>query len=329
MTVRDWLKLVLAVAVPCAAHGVSAQTPTVLTVQVINGTTNGSPVEGDEVVVELYRREGLADSLTARAGADGTAVFDSVPTELPAQAVARVKHQDMMFRGGPVVLPADGGNVTMSVRVYDVSDDMRLLSVGTHHVNISVQNGSLAVAEYMQLRNASDMAVRGVRRDDQGKPVVLKIDLPDGFKDFRATGYLVPTALVVTDAGFYDTLATPPGEHHVRFSYNLDVKRGTTEITREIGLPTSELAVFWEGPPGKIEGLGEPDGQLVDSQGRPVEYYLRPDLKAGDVVTLQVSGLRAGQSQDRTWLILAVVFAAVMIVAVLKARKPEPAARDV
>jgi hypothetical protein len=158
--------------------------------------------------------------------------------------------------------------------------------------------------------------------------MVLEMGLPEGFGDLTATGYLVPTALVVTDTGFYDTLATPPGEHHVRFSYNLDVKRGTTEITREIGLPTSELTVFWQGPPGKIEGLGEPDGKLVDSQGRPVEYYLRPDLKAGDVIALQVSGLRAGQSQDRTWLVLAVVFAAVIIVAVLKLRKPEPATRD-
>lgn len=328
MTVTDWLMLVLAVAAPCSANGVSTRTPTVLTVQVVNGTANGSPVEGDEVVVELYRREGLADSLTARVGADGTAVFDTMPTELPAQAVARVKHQDMMFRGGPVVLPADGGDITASVQVYDVSDDTGLLSVGTHHVNIAVRNGSLTFAEYMQLWNKSDVAVCGARRDDRGKPMVLEIDLPDGFKDLTATGYLVPTALVVTDTGFYDTLATPPGEHHVRFSYNLDVKRGTTEITRVIGLPTSELTVFWEGLPGKIKGLGEPDGKLVDSQGRPVEYYLRPDLKAGDVVTLQVSGLRAGRSQDRTWLILAVVFAAVMIIAVLKVRKPKSAAGD-
>jgi len=328
MTVRDWLMLALAVAVLCPVDGASAQTPTVLTVQVINGTANGSPVEGDEVIVELYRPEGLADSLTARADADGTAVFDSIPTELPAQAVARVKHQNMMFRGGPVVLRADGGNITTSVRVYDVSEDIGLLSVGTHHVNIAVRNGSLTFAEYMQLWNKSDVAVCGARRDDRGKPMVLEMGLPEGFRDLTATGYLVPTALVVTDTGFYDTLATPPGEHHVRFSYNLDVKRGTTEITREIGLPTSELTVFWEGPPGKIEGLGEPDGKLVDSQGRPVEYYLRPDLKAGDVIALQVSGLRAGQSQDRTWLVLAVVFAAVIIVAVLKLRKPEPATRD-
>jgi hypothetical protein len=328
MTVGDWLKSVLAVAVLCSANGASAQTPTVLTVQVVNGTANGSPVEGDEVVVELYRREGLADSLTAQAGADGNAVFDSIPTELPAQAVARVKHQNMMFRGGPVVLPADGGNITTTVQVYDVSDDTGLLSVGTHHVNIAVRNGSLTFAEYMQLWNRSDVAVCGARRDDQGKPMVLEMGLPEGFRDLTATAYLVPTALVLTDTGFYDTLATPPGEHHVRFSYNLDVKRGTTEIAREIDLPTSELTVFWEGPPGKIEGLGEPDGKLVDSQGRPVEYYLRPNLKAGDVVTLQVSGLRAGQSQDYTWLILAVVFAAVMIVAVLKVRKPASATSD-
>ncbi len=292
-----------------------------VTVEVKNKTANGSTVAGDEVSLLLFRGHEQIDSLKATAGQDGKAVFEKVPTGQDMAAIARAKHQNMAFTSSPVTLNSAGGELSATVEVYEVSTDTSKLSVGTHHIIVAVKSASLEVTEYMQLTNPSDTAITGSRRDDQNRPIVIEARLPRGFRDLAVSSYLEEEALVVTPEGFYDTMAVPPGEHHVAFSYKLDISRNVAEIAREFTLPTSELMVFWQHGQGKLEGLGEPAKRLVKEDGTPVEYYLRGNLKPGDRIAFQVSGFNVKQSDRYTWVILIVVFVAAVAIALLRVRR--------
>jgi len=294
-----------------------------LTVEVTNNTANGATVAGDEVTLLLYKGQEQIDTLQAQAGADGKAVFENVPAGPGLAAVPRAKHQNMVFNGPPVSLDPTAGEFSANVPVFDVSTDTSKLSVGVHHIMISINAASLEFTEYMQLSNASDRAVTGAEKDERNRPIVIEIKLPKGFKDLTASGYLEQEALVVTKDGFYDTLAMPPGEHQVTFSYKVDIDRGTVNITQEVSLPTSELVIFWERGQGRLEGLGEPADRLVNAEGVPLEYYRRSALKPGDQIAFQISGFHVKQSDAYTWITLAAVFVVVVVVALLRLR-PRP-----
>jgi hypothetical protein len=206
------------------------------------------------------------------------------------------------------------------VQVFDVSTDTSKLSVGTHHIMVAARGGALEFTEYMQLSNSSDKAVTGAQRDDQTRPIVIAVKLPEGFRDLTASSYFESAALVVGGDGFYDTMAVPPGEHQVTFSYKVGIEHGEVEIVKEITLPTAELTVFWEHGQGRLEGLGEPSGRLTNAEGVPLEYYQRNDLKPGARIIFQIAGFAVKRSDAYTWILLAAVFAALVVVALLRSR---------
>jgi hypothetical protein len=316
-----WITTALiALLAPVPADAAQALPQAKVTVEVTNGTANGATVEGDEVKLLLYKGEEQIDSLSAKVGQDGKAVFESVPAGQDVAAVARAKHQNMAFNSQPLLLKSASGEVLASVQVFDVSTDTSKLSVGMHHIMVAVRSTSLEFKEYMQLSNPSDRAITGSQRDEQNRPVVIAIRLPKGFSDLEVSSYLEEDALVVTSDGFHDTLAVPPGQHDVSFSYKLDINREMIDIAKEITLPTSELMVFWEHGQGRLEGLGKPSGRLTNAEGMPVEYYLRANVKPGEKIAFQVSGFNAKHSDSYTWIVLAVVFTALVVVALLRLR---------
>ncbi len=291
-----------------------------LTVEVKNHTANGAPVVGDEVVLQVYRGQEQIMSLQAKAGADGKAMFEKVLTGPNMAAVATAKHQNMAFRSEPVALNAAGGEFSASVQVFDVSTDTSKLSVGMHHIMVAVRGAAIEFTEYMQLNNPSDRAITGAKRDDQNRPSVIEVKLPQGFQDLSASGYLEPEALVITPDGFYDTMAVPPGEHQVTFSYKVAIDRGAVKIAKEITLPTAEFMLFWTHGQGKLEGLGEPTDRLAGADGVPMEYYRRGALKPGDRIAFQLSGFNAKRSESYSWIVLGVVFAALVVIALWRLR---------
>lgn len=303
-----------------AAEKTQAPSQVVLTVEVVNGTVNGDPVTGDEVIVQVYERGELLRTLEGKVAADGKAVFESVPAGDKIVALARSKHNDMMFTGSPVALKPTEDEHLARVQVFDASNDTSGLSVQTHHLIIKSASDALAFTEYMQLVNPSNMAVSSNREDAEGRAIVLEIKLPRGFKDLKALGYFEEDALVVTNEGFYDTMAVPPGEHQVTFTYSLDITSNTVDIVKGITLPTSKFVVFAELGPAKLQGLGEPDNRAAAPNGAQIEYYTRDKLAPGEEIAFKITGFNVNNSGSATWVILAAVFGAVMVLAALRMR---------
>jgi hypothetical protein len=290
-----------------------------LVVKVTNGTARGRPVTDDQVLVRIFHHEQLTDTIEGKADASGQAVFENVPAQEHAVAVASARHNDMMFGGRAISLTPGSDTHIAHVTVYDVSEDNSKLSVGMHHFIIKAQSNSLLVTEYMQLKNVSDMAVISKERDAQGLPVVLKILLPGGFANLQFASYFQTGAVVVTEDGFYDTMATPPGANHkATFSYTLDIDSATMDIAKMISLPTSEFVLFSQLGPGKIKGLASAKGQMTMTDGTSAEYFSFSELNTGDTINFQVTGFNVVKSQRQSWIIMGVVFGIMAVVAVLR-----------
>jgi hypothetical protein len=290
-----------------------------LVVQVTNGTPSGASVVGDEVTVSIYVHNEKTTELTGTVGDGNEAVFENIPvTEEHTIAVPNVKHQEMRFSGKSVLLGED--LVSAQVQVFDVLEDTSVLSVGAHHIMLSASGNVLNVGEFMQLRNSSTMAVRTGRRDEKGRTIALHIALPEGFNNLQGSQYFKDDALVVTDQGFYDTMAMPPGEFAASFNYALPITGRSVSVRREISLATSSLIIFAELGQARLTGFDEPPSNMVRESGQAVEYYALKDLSAGDVVSFQITGFNVSGSESTTLIVLGVVLAAVIVLIIFRLR---------
>jgi hypothetical protein len=291
-----------------------------LTVEVVNGTANGAAVTNDEVIVQIFQHNQLFSSLEVKVSADGRALFENIPTGEHVMAIARAEHQDMMFSGPVVSLNPAEDKFTTNVKVFDVTVDQSKLSVKNHHFIIKTHPEFLEITEFMQLSNSTDMAISSDKKDSLGRPIVIEIMLPKDFKNLKSSSYFEDHALVQTEDGFYDTMAVPPGEYQVAFSYTLDITSSAMDIIKKITLPTSHFMAFIDSGEAQFHGLSEMKKKAIDKNGVPTEYFRRENLAPTDVVAFRIVGLHARAKEWVTWVTLAVVFGVLVILAIVRSR---------
>jgi hypothetical protein len=144
--------------------------------------------------------------------------------------------------------------------------------------------------------------------------------VPKGYEDLKTTSYLVPSALGFAEDSFYDTMAMPPGEHNINFSYSLDIRSDKMDIAKRISLSTASFVLFSQVGREALQGLSEPAGQIVLSDGAAADFYSLSSLAAGAEVAFTISGLSDTPAGRGTWIILAGTFIALVVLALSRLR---------
>jgi len=305
----------------CFARESNTLKPTiVLTVKVINKTENGTDVTDDPVTIRIFHHNQLLDTLQGKVDDTGKAVFQNVTAGEHFVAVASVRHNNMSFDSHAVVLDREQKIISTLVQVFEYTTNRSKLSTGTHHFILEVHSNWLAITEYMQIINNSDMAITSDKKDSRGSPVALQVMLPYGFKNLKCSKYFEQQAVVVTEHGFYDTMAVPPGDHQAAFEYTLDINSDTMNIIKETALPTSHFMLFAQLPRTiKVQGTDLEETQITTANGKPMRYYKRTNLDKDRKITFNITGFNTGFSSVASWPILAAVFGVVLILAIIRA----------
>ena len=319
-----YIAFVLLIIFPCfvlANTAAENKSSSNLTVVVVNKTENGTSVENDEVTLEIYQHQQVYDILEGNVSAEGKVVFEDVPTGEQFIAVPRAKHKDMMFTGQAVVLNSTEGKLDAQVEVFDVSTDKSKLFVQMHHLIIkpSTETNVLEVTEFMQLVNDSNMAISSDERDKKGNAIVLNLSLPKGFSNLEWSSYFEKDAIVITNDGFYDIMAVPPGSYQLTFSYTLDISASTMDIVKKISLPTERLMVLGQGV--HLQSKENIEAQTMNMGGVSTEFLRFNDIVAPEKITFQVSGLTFDKHSWITWIIVASVFVAMIVIAIVRSGK--------
>ena len=163
------------------------------------------------------------------------------------------------------------------------------------------------------------MAIKPDRLDSNNKPVVLRIMLPHGYKNFHSSSYFHAGALVFTENGFYDTMSMAPGEYDIQFSYNMDINSETMDFTKEFSLPTDDPIVFIALPLAEAVGLG-PSSDFTMADGMNGKYYPLGLRRQGEQLKFQLTGFKLPKP-DRSWIIIAVVFSHIAMLVIWRLRK--------
>ena len=305
--------LLSALPAQAAAEGVIAG--------VVRNDTTGE-VQPNAKVTLLHLREGDQEPETQRAITDqrGRYQFDDLATGDDHLYFVDVLHQGGLFSSGQIPIPADTNEppvIEVDPTIWDTTDDPTVIMLQRNDLFVRPEDNSVGLIDSYRVINTSDRAYIG--RGGAGAETTLAFPLPE---DARGNGVAIVQSpridipeLRETEFGFGVTVAIPPGETNMIFSYSVDGTGGSYDLTRTALYPILDSSVFAQDPLEiRSNRFEKRSDEPVEVGGDDyIEYAAPSELDAGDAIqTLAVA--EAGMSP---WLVVgAIVLLALFALAV-------------
>jgi hypothetical protein len=303
--------------------------------RVVNGAT-GKPQPGVEVTLVGAREDG-AESVqrTATTSRTGSYRFAGLPTGDNRLYAIDATYAGGLFAGRAVSIPSDSERtpvIETTLRVWDTTTDPASILVRRNDVFVVPDGGGAGVVESVTVVNPTDLAYIGRGADGEAggsaNAPSLGFALPSGASE-RGVRVLdsdldIPR-IVPTDFGFGVTVAIPPGENRITYTYELPGSGGSFDVSRSALYSTGEFSIY-AADPLEVESNRLDGGDRVEIGGTTYRRWGAGDsIDPGDPVQA-VATARAGMEPGLVAGIAAVV-ALVVVVGLLayrRARKRRP-----
>lgn len=297
---------------------------------VVRNETTGK-VQPDAKVTLLHLQEGQQEPESERVATDdrGRYRFDDLATGVDHLYFVDVVHQGGLFSSGQIPIPSDTSEepvIEVDPTIWDTTDDPTVIALRRNDLFLRPEDNSVGVIDSYRVVNISDRAYIG--RGGPGASTTLAFPLPEaargnGVAIVQSTRIDIPE-LRETEFGFGITVAIPPGETNMIFSYSADGTGGSYDLTRTALYPILDSSVFAQPPLEIRSNRYESNGGPVDVGGDEyIEYAAPSDLDAGDAIQV----LAVAEAGFSSWLVVGAIvllafFALAVAVGILIRRRP-------
>lgn len=279
----------------------------------VNGTSGGSGVAGQELTLKIYVNDTEAGSLTARANAEGRFEFGGLDTG-PAYAYqVTLTYQEADYRSP--LLRFDTGEVviTSGITVYDATTDVGVVSVAMSHLIVYLEPGFLLVKEYLVFVNETDRTFIGSETAAaDGKRETLRFLLPRGAAELTPYLGLMDCCIIGAESGFSDTMPLLPGAREVAYSYRVGYDASGYDLRHGVSYPTASFNLLVSGQETLVSGEGLTEGEPLNIDDSWYQHFTRQELAPGDTVVARLAGsptMAAGEGPVG-WLVLVLALGA-------------------
>ncbi len=254
--------------------------------RVVNGATD-RPQPGVRVVLTAGTADG-DDTFTRRAVTDarGRYRFPSLATGEEHFYTLDALFDGGIFAGGAVTLPDDTRVrpvIDTTLRVWPTTRDPSAIAFRSDRSFVVPSETSATVIHSVTVANLTERAYIGRAARASGTRVTLGLPLPSGATNVAIVDAEIDIPeLVPMSNGAGVTIAIPPGDTRVSYSYSLAGSAGNYELSRPALYPTLELAVFTQDPLEISSNRLEPRGQVTISGETYREWRSTEKLEAGD-----------------------------------------------
>ena len=288
---------------------------------VVSNETTGE-VQPNAQVTLLHLQEGNQEPETDRVTTDkeGRYRFDDLATGAEHLYFVDVTHQGGVFSSGQVPIPSDTTKepvIEVDPTIWDTTDDPTVIALRRNDLFVRPNDNSVDIIDSYRVVNISDRAYIG--RGGPGANTTMAFPLPE---DARGNGVAIVQSpridipeLRETEFGFGITVAIPPGETNMIFSYSADGEAGSYDLTRTALYPILDSSVFAQDPleirSNRYEAASD---EPVDVGGDEyIEYAAPEDLDAGDAIQV----LAVAEAGLSPWLVVgAIVLLAILALAI-------------
>ncbi len=167
------------------------------------------------------------------------------------------------------------------------------IKIDLHHVLFEATVGTdVAVRETLKVNNTSNSIYSGEETADGNKKVVLKVSLPDSYKDLKVTG-ISQDSYTITPEGLVTTSPLNPGVSQISITYLFN---SDDVFYKTLNYPTETM--YFLAPKGQLRLKGEVgviDYGIQNLQGSEYHVLLGNQFSPSQKIALTMDPTRVGQ----------------------------------
>jgi hypothetical protein len=268
---------------------------------VLNQNTGKAVTEGLEVMLHIldldYADKGMEHG---QSQPDGTFVFSNIPFDANTLFSVMATYNGVTYFSETNPADIESLQVNINIPVYDTTTDLAAVRVEQMHVLLEPSLDGVETKELYIISNQGERTVKDVFDLGEGKFATLKFPLPEDadyifFKpDDQARFVKLPGA-------FADTYALLPGSQPLQIMTNyLMPYSGKREFTYEAPVNVTQINFLLPEDAGislQGRGLAGPESTVLQD-GRAYQVYSYSDLKAGQTLSITLTGGTARDDQD-------------------------------
>lgn len=301
------LSIAIALTVPISGGPAVAAERGLVTGRVVNETT-GRPATGARVTLSGADEDGSARvRKRVTVDDDGRYRFEGLPAGSDWLFVIDAEFDGGLFPGRAFAFPRDEKpELQTTIKVWNTTSDPNSVLITRDAMFVLPAEEGIGVVESVNILNQTRFAYVG-----RGEKSTFGFGLPPGAAEVAIQDASVDVPeLVETDFGFGITVAIPPGETDLTYSFRIPENDATYVLSKTALYPTTDLLVFVDAP---LELAGDrlKESGTVTVEGKRYRRWIVPGIvEAGDTLLIQAEA-RASMS----WLPFSI--GAVAIVGVI------------
>ncbi len=262
--------------------------------EVINGTEGSQAPMGLEVLLHRFGDEGQIQVLSTTTREGGAFTFTDVEVVEDSTYAVAVSYQDVLYSAS---VPSPIGSQPVELKVYEVIQDIDVLTVDAHAVliNEGPDEESVFALEAVGVINDGDRTFV----PDLEQPVnfnFMRFSLPEGATELDVGSDLPGGEIINIGTGFALTAPVTPGIHQVTYTYEMPYADGSATIEKTFHMGADRFSVLLPEGLGFFAYASLDDGTMVetvDIGGITYTSWELNDVVPGGRVSLRVSGLPA------------------------------------
>lgn len=295
-----WLALVLAVVLSlfAAAAGVNAQDTGSIKGTVVNRTPGGEKVSGVSVDLLIFGENGEHEKKTVTAAEDGAFAFADLAVA-GRQYVVSTNFEGVTYYSEEVDLSKGGDASAVELAVYGTTTSGGDFSVSRSHliVDYDTDRKALVVLEMMVIENKGVRTfVGGEQKTAEGKPVTLRIPLPEGATQVEFSEGLNELQSSFQDGVVVDTKPVPPGQAQIVIQYLIPYQESAATLVRKLDYPVERTIMLVRETTATLTAEGLPSMDSRDMAGTKYTQLSGDNLSAGQTISVNFANIPASVS---------------------------------
>lgn len=279
-----------------------------VTGQVINRTGGADVPAGLQVSLRGYENFAEVVALTTTVESDGAFVFGNVPYRAGRSFLAFTRYQDITYGTDLFTFETPQVDLGPAINIYEGTTDTTALRIERMHIffDFPAQGDGVTVGELFLLSNQGDRTI--VPQDGR----TAQFTLPESARDLTVQNRQEGVDYVRTADGLALTTPIQPGTGVVQvlLSFKLPFQQ-QLDFAQRVNYPASVLNVLTTGDGVTVSGGGLQDQGLQTAQGLTFRGYSLNGVKAGEVVTFELTREATlpfvGTDGTTQWILAAVV----------------------
>ena len=256
---------------------------------VINGSSGGAVPAGLPITISVRSEGGATQEITTTTSITGVFRLESLSLQTGDSIAGRTQYQGVTYTSEPVTVAAGSSDITMTIQVYETTDDASGIVIDQLHLFVTTTDNGLQVLEYYLVGNVGDRTYVGQTAPQTGQRVTLTSLLPEGaaIEHAESSGAVQPT---VDRAGrVLDAEPVRPGLATVEtfLTYQLPHADVVT-IQRSYDVPVQSVVMFVPHGALALVGAGLEAGSVIQTEAGPMLTYTAAPLAVGETLSVQV-----------------------------------------